>query len=273
MAGNRDSDVELSVVVPINNEAQSLYRLTKEIVAALRGFHYELILVDDGSTDDTDAEVKRARKLLPDLRLLRHSRRRGQSAALWSGIRVATAPWIATLDGDGQNDPRDIKAMMSARANLKDETVKLVMGIRINRRDSRLRRIQAKIANAIRSLVLGDGTPDSGCGIKLFARDTFLAIPKFDHMHLFLPALFQREGARVISVPVRHYPRRAGRSKYGLLGSGLIDLLGLIWLRRRLVTDPTTLEISSGDEKTSHRSLDIGMGNHADDPGGGGGRP
>jgi dolichol-phosphate mannosyltransferase len=259
--------VELSVVIPINNEAQSLYRLTKEIVAALRGIQYELILVDDGSTDDTDAEVKRARKLVPDLRLLRHSRRRGQSAALWSGIRVATAPWIATLDGDGQNDPRDIKAMMSARANQKDESVKLVMGIRVNRRDSRLRRVQAKIANVIRSRVLGDGTPDSGCGIKLFARDTFLAIPKFDHMHLFLPALFQREGARVICVPVRHYPRRAGHSKYGLLGSGLIDLLGLIWLRHRLVTDPTTREISWGDE--TNRSLGVGLGDHADDLGGG----
>jgi hypothetical protein len=190
--------------------------------------------------------------------------------AVMSGLRRASGSGVR---GPAQNDPRDIKAMMSARANLKDETVKLVMGIRVNRRDSRLRRIQAKIANAIRSRVLGDGTPDSGCGIKLFARDTFLAIPKFDRMHLFLPALFQREGARVISVPVRHYPRRAGRSKYGLLGSGLIDLLGLIWLRRRLVTDPTTLEISSGDEKTSDRSLDIGMGDHADDPGGGGWRP
>jgi dolichol-phosphate mannosyltransferase len=262
--------VELSVVIPINNEAQSLYRLTKEIVTALRGIQYELILVDDGSTDDTDAEVQRARKLLPDLRLLRHSSRRGQSAALWSGIRAANAPWIATLDGDGQNDPRDIKAMMSARANQKDESVKLVMGIRINRRDTRLRRIEAKVANAIRSWVLGDGTPDSGCGIRLFARDTFLAVPKFDHMHLFLPALFQREGARVLSVPVRHYPRRAGRSKYGLLGSGLIDLLGLIWLRRRLVTDPTTREISWGDEQS--RSLGVGLGNHANDLGSGGWR-
>jgi len=226
--------VELSVVVPINNEAQNVYRLTKEIVAALRGVQYELILVDDGSTDDTAAEVERARKLLPDLRLLGHSSRRGQSAALWSGIRVANAPWIATLDGDCQNDPRDIRAMMIARANQKDDAVKLVMGIRVRRRDTRLRRTRARIANAIRSRVLGDGTPDSGCGIRLFARDTFLAIPKFDHMHLFLPALFQREGARVISVPVRHYPRRAGRS-HGLLGLGLIDLLGLIWLRHRRI--------------------------------------
>src|ERR1700744_132265 len=197
MAGNRDSDVELSVVVPINNEAQSLYRLAKEIVTALRGFHYELILVDDGSTDETDAEVKRARKLLPDLRLLRHSRRRGQSAALWSGIRAATAPWIATLDGDCQNDPRDIKAMINARASRKDETVKLVVGTRVNRRDTWVRRTQARIANNVRSWILGDGVPDGSCGIKLFDRATFVAVPKFDHMHRFLPALFQREGARV----------------------------------------------------------------------------
>jgi dolichol-phosphate mannosyltransferase len=229
-------NVQLSVVVPAYNEAGNIAQLTHEVAAALAGYAFELIIVDDGSSDSTAAETLRLRSLVPELRLLRHPERRGQSAALISGVRTARAPWIVTLDGDCQNDPRDIANLLAARDEARDDAVQLVMGRRVNRRDTPWRRIQSRVANAVRSWLLGDGTPDTGCGIKLFLRETFLVLPPFDHMHRFLPALFQREGARVISVPVNHRPRTAGRSKYGMLdrlGAGLMDLVGVMWLIHR----------------------------------------
>lgn len=228
--------VELSVVVPTYNEAGNIVQLATEVAAALAGTSFELIVVDDGSLDSTAAETLALRSEVPQLRLLRHAERRGQSAALISGVRTARAPWIVTLDGDCQNDPRDIATLLAARVTAADETVHLVMGNRVNRRDTPWRRVQSRVANTVRSLLLGDGTPDTGCGLKLFLRETFLALPRFNHMHRFLPALFQREGARVISVPVNHRPRHTGRSKYGMLdrlGAGIIDLAGVIWLIRR----------------------------------------
>jgi dolichol-phosphate mannosyltransferase len=229
-------NLELSVIVPTYNEAGNIAQLVHETGAALAGHAFELIVVDDGSTDDTAAEALRLRSLVPELRLLRHPQRRGQSAGLVSGARMARAPWIVTLDGDCQNDPRDIAVLLAARSAARDESVQLVMGMRVNRRDTPWRRIQSRVANAVRSRLLGDGTPDTGCGIKLFLRDTFLALPRFDHMHRFLPALFQREGVRVISVPVNHRPRLAGHSKYGMLdrlAAGIVDLVGVMWLIRR----------------------------------------
>jgi dolichol-phosphate mannosyltransferase len=225
----------LSVVVPVCNEAENVEPLIREIALALGPVPHEIIYVDDGSTDDTAAVALRTRAAgVPQLRLLRHSRRSGQSAAVASGIRAARAEWVATLDGDGQNDPADLPALMAARDA--QPSVRLIMGHRQSRRDTAWRRFQSRIANGFRSRMLGDGTPDTGCGIKLLHRPTFLTLPYFDHMHRFLPALYQRAGAPVVSVPVRHRARERGQSKYGMfdrLWVGIVDILGVMWLRRR----------------------------------------
>ncbi len=229
--------VVLSVVVPVCNEAENVEPLVREIDAALRGIEYEMLFVDDGSTDETAAILKRLKTELPALRVLRHSFRSGQSAAVASGVRAARAPWIATLDGDGQNDPADIPKLIAAREDSANRGVQLFMGNRkASRKDTAFRKLQSSIANGVRSSLLGDGTPDTGCGIKLFSREVFMDVPRFDHMHRFLPALFQRQGARVISVPVSHRERTRGTSKYGMLNRlwvGIVDIGGVMWLRRR----------------------------------------
>jgi dolichol-phosphate mannosyltransferase len=229
--------VALSVVVPVCNEAENVEPLAREIAQALAGREYEMIFVDDGSTDETVAILKRLKGELATLRVLRHSFRSGQSAAVATGVRAARAPWIATLDGDGQNDPADIPKLIAAREDPANRGIQLFMGNRrASRRDTAFRKLQSSIANAVRSGLLGDGTPDTGCGIKLFARDVFMELPRFDHMHRFLPALFMRQGARVISVPVSHRPRTRGTSKYGMLNRlwvGIVDIAGVMWLRRR----------------------------------------
>ncbi len=229
---------EISVVVPVCNEAENVAPLAHEIAAALRGrIPFEMIFVDDGSRDGTAERVRDARANgLPELRLLRHSARSGQSAAVHSGARAARAEWIATLDGDGQNDPADLPRLLAARSDPANAGVLLYMGNRVARRDTWLRRLSSRIANGVRGGLLGDGTPDTGCGIKIFHRETFLALPAFDHMHRFLPALFQRAGSRVISVPVSHRERTRGRSKYGVhnrLWVGIVDLFGVMWLKAR----------------------------------------
>jgi dolichol-phosphate mannosyltransferase len=154
-----------------------------------------------------------------------------------SGVRAARAPWVATLDGDGHNDPADIPKLIAARDAPEGRGVQLFMGNRkASRKDTAFRKLQSNVANGVRSSLLGDGTPDTGCGIKLFSRDVFMDLPRFDHMHRFLPALFQRHGARVISVPVSHRPRMRGTSKYGMLNRlwvGIVDIGGVMWLRRR----------------------------------------
>jgi len=229
--------VDYSVVVPVCNEAENVEPLAREIDAALRGRAYEMIFVDDGSTDETAANLRALKQFLPALRVLRHSFRSGQSAAVATGVRAARAPWIATLDGDGQNDPADIPKLIAARDDIANRGVQLLMGNRkASRKDSAFRKLQSSIANGVRGGLLGDDTPDTGCGIKLFSRDVFLELPRFDHMHRFLPALFQRQGASVISVPVGHRPRTRGTSKYGMLNRlwvGIVDIAGVMWLRRR----------------------------------------
>jgi dolichol-phosphate mannosyltransferase len=229
--------VQLSVVVPVCNEAENVEPLAREIDAALATCGYEMIFVDDGSTDDTAAILQRLKAELPALRVLRHSFRSGQSAAVASGVRAARAAWVATLDGDGQNDPADIPKLLAERDSPANIGVQLIMGNRkASRKDTAFRKLQSNIANGVRSSLLGDGTPDTGCGIKLFSRETFLELPRFDHMHRFLPALFQRQGSRVISVPVSHRPRLRGSSKYGMLNRlwvGIVDICGVMWLRRR----------------------------------------
>ena len=229
--------VDFSVVVPVCNEAENVEPLAREIDAALNNRSYEMIFVNDGSTDETAAILKKLKSSLPALRVLSHSFRSGQSAAVASGVRAARASWVATLDGDGQNDPADIPRLIEARDGPEGRGVQLIMGNRkASRKDTAFRKLQSSVANGVRSSLLGDGTPDTGCGIKLFSREVFMDLPRFDHMHRFLPALFQRHGARVVSVPVSHRPRTRGTSKYGMLNRlwvGIVDIGGVMWLRRR----------------------------------------
>lgn len=226
----------LSVVVPAYNEADNLPGLIDEIDAALRdATSYEIICVDDASDDGTAATLAACAVDRPQLRVLRHRARSGQSAALRSGVKAARAAWIATLDGDGQNDPADLPRLLQARAGAADD-VRLFAGWRVKREDSASKRWASRIANGIRARLLRDATPDTGCGIKLFEREAFLDLPAFDHMHRFLPALMQRAGWRTLSVPVNHRPRRHGQSKYDNLGRALVgisDLRGVLWLLRR----------------------------------------
>lgn len=235
----------LSVVIPVCNEELNVQPLAGEIAAALGGVQIEILFVDDGSTDDTAQAVRAARALNPAIRLLRHSRRSGQSAALCSGMRAARADWVATLDGDGQNDPADIPRLLRARDDTANVAVRLFIGHRTTRRDTWIRRLSSRVANGVRSRMLRDDTPDTGCGIKLIDRETFLRLPHFDHLHRFLPALMRRAGAGVLSVPVNHRERARGVSKYGLfdrLWVGIVDIVGVMWLARRPVGPPTVTE-------------------------------
>jgi dolichol-phosphate mannosyltransferase len=228
--------VDFAIVIPVLNEAESLAPLLDEVATALNGpTEYEILVVDDGSTDGTPEVLFRVRERHPSLRIIRHRYSCGQSAAIASGVEAARADWIVTLDGDGQNDPADVlrfyRTLREAPAD-----VGLVIGHRTRRRDNRMKRLSSRIANRVRARVLGDGTPDSACGLKAFARATFLGLPRFDHMHRFLPALVRRQGLRVLSVEIAHRERTAGRSKYGIhdrLWVGIGDLLGVWWLMRR----------------------------------------
>jgi dolichol-phosphate mannosyltransferase len=227
---------ELSVVVPVFNERDNVAPLVAEIVAALRGqLRFEIVYVDDCSRDDSLAVLTALKAETPELRVLAHQKQSGQSTAIRTGVKAARGAWIATLDGDGQNDPADIPKLLAARAQA-DAAVKLFAGWRVNRQDSGSKRWASKIANAIRSRLLRDETPDTGCGIKLFERQVFLDLPYFDHMHRYLPALVKRAGWQSLSVPVHHRPRSAGVSKYNNLGRawvGIKDLRGVAWLIQR----------------------------------------
>ena len=227
---------QLSVVVPVHNERDNIVPLIEEIVAALRGrLALEIVYVDDASRDDSAAVLREARTRFPELRVLRHLSQCGQSTAVRNGVKAARGAWIATLDGDGQNDPADIPKLLAAR-DAGEAAVKCYAGWRVDRRDDALKRMSSRVANAVRSRILRDATPDTGCGLKLFEREAFLELPYFDHMHRFLPALFQRAGWQVRSVPVNHRPRTRGVSKYGMwnrLWVGIVDLRGVGWLIRR----------------------------------------
>ncbi len=231
--------VRFSVVIPCFNETDNIRHLIDEILAACRGHGtFEIVVVDDCSTDSTPERLRQAqRELSPVLRVVRHGVNRGQSAALCTGIDKARGEWIATLDGDGQNDPADIPALLAqlppAGAPV---TPLMICGYRKRRRDSLVRRWSSRLANGVRARILHDATPDTGCGLKVFPRALFLRLPRFDHMHRFLPALAQREGGSTLSVEVHHRPRLHGQSKYGIgnrLWVGVVDLFGVAWLRRR----------------------------------------
>jgi dolichol-phosphate mannosyltransferase len=230
---------QLSIVVPVYNEADNILPLLAEIQAAMAFLRldHEVILVDDASEDDTHIRLEEALAKYDTLRVLRHVARRGQSAALYTGVAAARGTWIATLDGDGQNDPADIPRLWQMLQSIgTDLTSRVLVGWRQRRRDTWVKRRSSRIANAVRARLLGDHTPDTGCGLKLFPRAAFLALPAFDHMHRFLPALFQRAGLEVHSVTVNHRPRLRGTSKYGIgnrLWVGIADLIGVMWLQRR----------------------------------------
>jgi dolichol-phosphate mannosyltransferase len=237
---------ELSVVVPVFNEQDNVAPLVREIVAALRGrvpgegmpsgiAAFEVIFVDDHSRDGTLAILRGLKAEIPELRVLHHTAQSGQSTAIRTGVKAARGEWIATLDGDGQNDPADIPKLIVERAKAASD-VKLFAGWRVNRQDSGSKRWASKWANAIRARMLRDDTPDTGCGIKLFERAAFLDLPYFDHMHRYLPALMQRSGWKTVSVPVNHRPRTTGVSKYNNLNRALVgirDLRGVAWLITR----------------------------------------
>jgi len=228
---------ELSVVVPVHNEADSIGPLLNEIRQALAGIvPFEIVVVDDKSADDSVARLAACAASMPELRFICHARQAGQSTALRTGVQFARAPLVATLDGDGQNDPVDIPALLARHREAADRRSLLITGQRVQRRDGFITRASSRIANAARRFLLRDGTPDTGCGLKVFGRDLFLALPYFDHMHRFLPALVLRAGGRVLSVPVSHRPRTKGRSHYGIhnrLWAGIVDVLGMAWLMRR----------------------------------------
>ena len=230
--------MDLSVVVPVKDEEENIASLIKEICSVLDGLlEYEIIYVDDGSSDKTWERLVALSAKLSQLKIVRHRKSCGQSIAIHTGVKAARSPLVATLDGDGQNDPADIPRLLEV-FNSPDSPVglQLVIGHRRKRQDSWLKRISGRVANRVRGYLLKDRTPDTGCGLKLFPRETFLHLPFFDHMHRFLPALILRNGGAVLSVPVNHRPRKHGQSHYGIwdrLWVGLVDLLGMMWLQRR----------------------------------------
>lgn len=245
-SNGRDGAPALSVVVPVRNEAGNIAPLVVEIASALQGRAFEIVYVNDGSSDATEQELRGLMAQHPWLRQIRHEISCGQSAAIRTGVTMARAPVVATLDGDGQNDPAflpKLVAVLEAGA----PRVGLVAGQRIGRKATGFKRLQSRIANGVRSAVLKDGTRDTGCGLKAFRRDLFLSLPYFDGLHRFLPALVRREGFDVGYVDVIDRPRRHGTSNYGFwdrLWIGIVDLFGVWWLIRRKKRVPQSQEIT-----------------------------
>lgn len=229
----------ISVVVPVHNESGNVEKLIDELTQVdIENIKFEFIFVDDFSSDNT-LEILAKRTIHESrLRVLRHKNNCGQSTAVRSGILAARYNWICTLDGDGQNNPADIHKLIAlAQTKLPITRPLLIMGNRRHaRKDTFVRRTSSLVANKVRAKILGDSTPDSGCGLKLFDRVSYLALPYFDHMHRFLPPLFLREGGAVFSVDIGHRDRLQGVSHYGIsnrLWVGIVDILGVAWLKRR----------------------------------------
>lgn len=236
----------VSIVVPVNNEAENLAPLLAEIEPVLAGGDtFEVIFVDDGSTDDSAAILTGLMASRPWLRQITHDAASGKAAALRSGVRAARAGLVVILDGDGQNDPRDIPALVDMLRS-EGERIGLVNSVRIGRKDTASKRVQSRIANRVRAAILKDGTRDSVSGLKAFRRDVFLALPFFDGLHRFMPALVRREGLELRQVEVIDRPRRHGRTHYGMwnrLWVGLLDLFGVWWLIRRRSRVPNVVEV------------------------------
>jgi len=238
MENSLDTSVpDFSVVVPVRNEADNISPLIAELKTVMTALQpYEIVIVDDGSDDATPEVLRDQARACPELRVIRHRSSAGQSAAITTGVNEARAGIIITLDGDGQNDPADIPALLDRFREADNPDLLLVTGERQKRWDSLLKRLSSRVANAVRGTLLGDHTPDTGCGLKVFSRPAYLAMPGFDHMHRFLPALMLCQGGHVLSVPVNHRARQHGATKYGVfdrLGVGIVDLFGVMWLQRR----------------------------------------
>ena len=228
----------LSVVVPVKDEAANVGPLAREIAAAIAGeSDSEIIFVDDGSSDGTAEALSALKSELPSLRVIHHGANLGQSRAIRTGVQTARAEIVVTLDGDGQNAPADIPKLLAELR--KDETphrIGMVSGVRARRQDKLSRKLASRAANSIRQWLLKDNATDSGCGLKAFRRDAFLALPYFDHIHRFLISLMIREGYDVRFVGVNHRPRLHGTSKYTNFNRmlvGIDDMLGVRWLQRR----------------------------------------
>ncbi|HXM00185.1 MAG TPA: glycosyltransferase family 2 protein [Rhizomicrobium sp.] len=238
MAADTGEPPELTVLVPVYNEAGNILLLLDEVEAALAGVcRFEIVFVDDGSSDATPAELVAARGRNSRVRLLRHKKRAGKSAALVTGFWAARAPWIQTLDGDRQNDPADVARLWKIiHAPAPPATLGIVAGIRNRRNDGAIKWASSRIANFVRRNLLRDDTADTGCGFKLIRREVALKLPFFDGMHRFLPALVRRQGYDIAQERIADRPRTAGLSKYGFfgrLGAGIFDLFGVFWLMRR----------------------------------------
>ncbi|ABQ35989.1 MULTISPECIES: glycosyltransferase family 2 protein [Bradyrhizobium] len=241
-----ETPVAVSIVVPVRNEAGNITPLITEIAAALDGlWPYEIIYVNDGSTDETAQRLAEEMARRPNLRVLRHERSTGQSAAVRSGIRAAHGAMVATLDGDGQNNPAFLPDLIAALEK-GGGRVGLVAGQRVGRKDTGFKKLQSRLANKIRNAVLHDGTRDTGCGLKAVRRDVFLMMPYFDGLHRFLPALVRREGYDIAYIDVIDRPRHSGVSNYGFfdrLWIGIMDLAGVWWLIRRKKPTPVAIEV------------------------------
>ncbi|RFF29507.1 glycosyltransferase family 2 protein [Wenzhouxiangella sediminis] len=247
--------MDVSIIIPARDESGNLPGLLDEIDAAMKplGLQHEILVVDDGSEDDTWSVLSERAAVDSSLHPIRHRKSAGQSTSLWQAAQLAKGRWLATLDGDGQNDPADLPRLLQHATEGKLE---MVAGHRTTRRDTWFKRLSSKIANGVRSRLLRDNTPDTGCGLKVIRRDAFLRLPYFDHMHRYLPALIQFQGGRCESVPVNHRPRGAGESHYGLnnrLWAGLLDLMGVMWLRKRcrLPAECETMDGTADKEEQS----------------------
>jgi glycosyltransferase involved in cell wall biosynthesis len=236
--------IALSIVVPVKDEAGNAGPLAREIMAAVGGDNTEIIFVDDASADRTAEELAALKGEIANLRIIRHGRNAGQSRAIRTGVMAAQGAIVATLDGDGQNDPADLPRLIATLES--DAATGMVSGVRLKRQDSAARKWASRLANAYRQRMLKDTAADSGCGIKAFRREAFLALPYFDHQHRFMTTLMLREGYAVRFLPVNHRPRLHGQSKYGNLQRmlvGVADIRGVRWLQRRYGADPRPKEL------------------------------
>ena len=239
---NKDNPVHLSVVIPIYNEIENIEILTKEVQQSCAAVdNLEIVMVDDCSTDNSWELLTSLSRQMPCLRPIQHCHNKGQSAAVVTGVKAAKHNIIATLDGDGQNDPKNIPEMVSTLIKNVDSPV-LIAGHRTNRQDSKMKLFSSKVANRVRSSLLQDHCLDTGCGIKVFKQSDFLKLPHFKNIHRFLPAMFASIGVKTINMPVHHRARTKGVSKYGLnnrLWTGIVDMLGVMWLKKRNISVDT----------------------------------